>query len=200
MKGLMAMALAIGPQVYAQESENDVYELSPFTVISSGDIGYYATETLSGTQLRTNLRSLANPITVLTEEMLADIGATSYEGAVDFLPSTVSYVCDNSDNDGNSARTGTAYTARGFRVNSLTENFLSTNIRQDNFNTERLTQSRGPNSLLFGLGSVGGAMNSGSKRGLMNKDHKQFEFQVDDFGSTRGVIDLNKVVMEGKLV
>jgi hypothetical protein len=186
-------------ELYAQNNEDDVVELSPFTVDGSGDDGYYATETTSGTQLRTSLRSLANPITVLTEELLADIGANSYERAVDFLPSTVSYVGDASDNDGNSARTGTAYTARGFRVNSLTENFLSTNIRQDNFNTERLTQSRGPNSLLFGLGSVGGAMNSGSKRGLTNMDHRRFEFQTDNFGSQRAVVDLNKVLIDDKL-
>jgi len=200
----LAVALTLGiagaeSQLFGQDSSDEVFELSPFSVDASGDQGYYATETLSGTQLRTDMRSLANPVTVLTEEMMRDIGAVNYEEAVEYLPSTVAFAGDDRDFDGNTARTGTPYVSRGFRVTTLTQDFLSTGIRQDSFNTERLTQSRGPNSLLFGLGSVGGAINSGSKRARFNRDSKEFELRFDEHGSTRYVVDLNKILIEDKL-
>jgi len=194
-----SLALASFGALELTAQDDEVFELSPFTIDASNDTGYYASETLSGTQLRTSMRSLANPVTVLTEEMLRDIGAVSYEDAVEYLPSTTSYTGSTSDNDGNALRTGTPYTSRGFRVSSLTQNFLSTDVRQDNFNTERLTQSRGPNSLLFGLGSVGGSINTAAKRGRTDKDAKTFEMRFDDFGGTRYTVDLNKVLVEDKL-
>lgn len=201
-KGILSLAtVSATVDLTAQnsEAENEVFELSPFSVDASGDQGYYASETLSGTQLRTDLRSLANPVTVLTEEMMRDIGAVNYEEAVEYLPSTVSFTGDTSDNDGNTARTGTPYTSRGFRVTALTQDFLSTGIRQDTFNTERLTQSRGPNSLLFGLGSVGGAINTGSKRGRLNRDSQEGDLRLDEHGSTRYEYDINKILVEDKL-
>lgn len=201
-KGFLSLATvsaAVDLPGQDSEAQNEVFELSPFSVDGSGDQGYYASETLSGTQLRTDLRSLANPVTVLTEEMMRDIGAVNYEEAVEYLPSTVSFAGDTSDNDGNSSRTGTPYTSRGFRVSALTQDFLSTGIRQDTFNTERLTQSRGPNSLLFGLGSVGGAINTGSKRGHLSRNSQEAELRLDEHGSTRYEYDINKILVEDKL-
>lgn len=197
----LLVTLSLTPHGFlAQEAGNEeVFELSPFEVDANSMTGYYATETLSGTYLRTNMRSLANPVTVLTTEFLEDIGATSYEGAVDYLVSTGSYQGDTADFDGNNARTGTPYNSRGFRVTQLTQNFLASNIRQDNYNTEALTQSRGPNSLLFGLGSVGGSMNTSLKRGRFGSDFTDIELWFDDFGTHRGSLDYNNELVEGKL-
>lgn len=185
----------------AQESENteeEVFDLSPFAV-SGDDTGYYATETLSGTNLRTNMRSLANPITVMTPEVMEDVGATSYKDVVAFMPSTNTYDGDLADPEGEQARTGTPFVTRGFRVTQFTENFLATNVRQDNYNTERLTQSRGPNSLLFGLGSVGGAMDITPIRGLFNSDFTSLNFLFDEFGRARGTFDHNRELIDNKV-
>lgn len=191
-------AIAAVQPVSAQETAEDgkpVFDLSPF-VVTGAESGYYATETLSGTNLRTNIRTLANPITVMTTELMEDIGATSYRDVVDFMPSTKSYDGDTTDPEGEQARRGTPYVSRGFRVSQLTQNFLSTNVRQDNFNTERLTQSRGPNSLLFGLGSVGGAIDITPIRGMFGKDFTRLNFVFDEHGRTRGKIDYNKELVE----
>lgn len=200
----LAAVLTIGiaggqGQIAAQNEDDDVYDLTPFQVDESTNTGYYATETLSGTYLRTSMRDLANPVTVLTAELLEDIGADSYEDAVNFLPSSGSFQGDISDNDGNTARTGTPYNTRGFRVTQLTQNFLATAVRQDNYNTERLTQSRGPNSLLFGLGSVGGSMNITTKRGILGSNFARVQLRFDDFDTTRYSIDYNKVLVDRKL-
>ncbi|MBK1879021.1 TonB-dependent siderophore receptor [Pelagicoccus mobilis] len=195
-----ALTLLVAPLLHAQEEENEeIYELSPFTIDGSSDSGYYATETLSGTQLRTSVRDLANPVTILTEEMLEDIGALNYEEALEFLPSTQSFVGDVADIDGNSARTGIAYNSRGFRATRLTQNFFFSRIKQDGFSTERITQSRGPNSLLFGLGSVGGAINSTYKRGRFSDDTREVNFRADSEGSFRAELDINQILVEDKL-
>ena len=181
------------------QDEEEVFELSPFTVDSSSDEGYYASETLSGTQLKSSVRDLANPITILTDEFMDDIGAVNYEEALEFMPSTKVYYGDQADFDGNSARTGNTYVSRGFRVGALTQNFFTTNIKPDSYSTERITQSRGPNSLLFGFGSVGGALDTSFKRGRFNRDSKEFAFRMDSEGSYRGTLDVNKILMEDKL-
>lgn len=117
---------SLGAFELAAQDNDEVFELSPFTIDASSDVGYYATETLSGTQLKSSVRDLANPITILTEEFMADIGAVNYEEALEYLPSTKAYVGPQSDFDNNSGRTGAPYTTRGFRVDALTSNFFAT--------------------------------------------------------------------------
>lgn len=186
--------------VWSQETEEEQVEtLNPFVVDESATMGYYATETLSGTQLRTEVRNLANPITILTEEFMQDIGAVNYEEAVEFLPSTRTYVGDTQDNDANAQRTGTPFNVRGFRVETLTNNFFATQIRVDTYNTERLTQSRGPNSLLFGLGSVGGALDTTAKMGKFNRNSYEMGLRFDSEGSARANLDANVIVVKDKL-
>jgi hypothetical protein len=197
MVGLV-LGLPLSAQDAADSESEEVVELSPF-VVSGSDSGYYATETLSGTNLKTDMRSLANPITVMTEELMGDLGATSYKDVVDFLPSSGSYDGDTADPEGEQARRGTPFVSRGFRVAQLTQNFLATNVRQDNYNTERLTQSRGPNSLLFGLGSVGGAIDVSPIRGMFGSDFAKVVLRFDEFGRKRSQLDVNREMIDDKL-
>ncbi|NDV61588.1 hypothetical protein G0Q06_03915 [Puniceicoccales bacterium CK1056] len=193
--------LCVLSPVFSQDAEGEgkeVFELSPF-VVSGADSGYYASETLSGTSLRTNIRTLANPITVFTGEVMEDIGATSYKDVVQFMPSSSTYDGDIADPLGEQVRAGTPFVSRGFRVTQLTQNFLATNVRQDNYNTERLTQSRGPNSLLFGLGSVGGAIEIQPKRAMFGKDFAQVNLLLDDNERVRGKFDFNKTLVDDKI-
>jgi outer membrane receptor protein involved in Fe transport len=53
-----------------------VVELSPFIVGSERDQGYVATSSLAGTRIRTDLKDLANPISVVTKEFMQDVNAT----------------------------------------------------------------------------------------------------------------------------
>lgn len=195
---LASAVLSATATAQSEAEEKEVFDLSPF-VVSGTDTGYYATETLSGTNLKTNIRTLANPITVLTGEMMEDVGATSYKDVVSFLPSTNSYDGDNADPQGEQARRGTPYVSRGFRVTQMTQNFLASNVRQDNYNTERLTQSRGPNSLLFGLGSVGGAIDITPVRGMFGKDFAKVNLVMDEWGRKRGKLDINKELVDDRI-
>lgn len=185
--------------VRAPAAESEAVVLNPFVVSTDANKGYYASETLSGTQLKSQVRDLANPITILTEEFLKDIGAVNYEEALEFLPSTREYKGDSSDTEAVTSRTGTPYTVRGFRSTSLTSNFFTSRIKVDNYNTETLTQSRGPNSLLFGLGSVGGAIDATNKTGKFNANSYALDTRFDSEGSRRATVDINQIVIPNKL-
>ncbi|HNX05382.1 MAG TPA: TonB-dependent receptor, partial [Opitutales bacterium] len=50
--------------------------MSPFEVTSSSNTGYVATETLAGTRIRTDMKDVGSAISVVTKEMMSDIGAT----------------------------------------------------------------------------------------------------------------------------
>jgi outer membrane receptor for ferric coprogen and ferric-rhodotorulic acid len=76
-------ALAFAPfatctNVFAQDDE-ELFELSPFTVEAGQDRGYRATSTLAGTRLNTQLRDIGSAISVMTEAMFEDTGATDAE-------------------------------------------------------------------------------------------------------------------------
>ena len=196
-----ALAQSVAPSATsaASAAEDAAVILNPFVVSTDANKGYYASETLSGTQLKSQVRDLANPITILTEEFMRDIGAVNYEEALEFLPSTQAFKGDTSDPESVSSRTGTPFTVRGFRSSSLTNNFFTSRIKVDNFNTETVTQSRGPNSLLFGLGSVGGGLDATNKLGRFNANSHSLDVRLDSEGSTRVSLDINRIIVPKKL-
>lgn len=196
-----ALAQSVAPSATsaASAAEDAALILNPFVVSTDANKGYYASETLSGTQLKSQVRDLANPITILTEEFMRDIGAVNYEEALEFLPSTQAFKGDTSDPESVSSRTGTPFTVRGFRSSSLTNNFFTSRIKVDNFNTETVTQSRGPNSLLFGLGSVGGGLDATNKLGRFNANSHSLDVRFDSEGSKRVSLDINRIIVPKKL-
>ncbi len=191
--------LAQTTQAGAPAPADETLVLNPFVVTADSANGYYATETLSGTQLRSQVRDLANPITILTEEFMKDIGAVNYQEALEFLPSTREFKGDASDTEGVNNRTGTPYMVRGFRSSTLTNNFFTSRVKVDNYNTETVTQSRGPNSLLFGLGSVGGGLDATQKAGRFNANSYGMDVRFDSEGSKRVSVDINQILVPNKL-
>ena len=180
--------------------------LSPFTVSSEKDNGYAATETLAGTRLRTNLRDVASSMSVLTPEMLRDLGANSLDEAVDFVPSsdklTTSQgnVSGNGNFDGYNFRFGNGqqFSIRGVQVNGFSSDFFDIQAPSDLFNTESLTITRGPNSILFGTGGPAGVALVTSKRALVNRTKTQVILQTDRWGTARSAFDHNQVLLKGK--
>ena len=74
------LSLAVSFQAYAQEdSDEQVYELNPFTITPEDSTGYEATSTMSGTRIKTSLRDLGESIQVVTQEFMDDTGVTNLE-------------------------------------------------------------------------------------------------------------------------
>ena len=162
---------------------DDVVSLSPFTITADSINGYTASQTLSGTRLRSDARDIGTAMSILTPEFLDDIGAIDITSAFDFVPSTETFRLSATDTDGNSSRSGNTSTVRGFNSSTLSLNFFTTNMRIDRFNTDTFNFNRGPNSILFGAGSPGGLIDASTKQAHLRGRQTRIELRYNDAGS-----------------
>ncbi len=175
--------------------------LSPFTVDASAEKGYLATQTLSGTRLKTDLKDIGAALTIFTEEMLDDLGATNLNDILAFAPNTDAFVNTLSDVSGNGndfINLDTQYVTRGGRTSVVGQDFFANNIPGDRYNSEAFTFSRGPNAILFGLGNPAGAFVSSTKR-AKNRTATALELKTDDRESLRTTVDHNQVIKKDLL-
>ena len=76
---LLPVAVPLAIQAQEDEDEEDVFELSPFSVEASEDDGYMAQTTLAGSRVRTSVRDIGASIAIITQEYMEDTGATDGE-------------------------------------------------------------------------------------------------------------------------
>lgn len=179
--------------------DEETIELSPFTVTSDDDQGYAAANTLAGTRLRTDLKDLSGAIQVVTEQFLEDTGVTSSEDL--FLYTTNTEAAGPEGNYGGGGaerRNPNVARVRGLTNPDRTRGYFLTDIGFDSYNTDRVAIAKGPNALLFGLGSPAGIVNNSLKQAKM-EDAYRAQFRVGSWGSHREVIDLNQELFEDKL-
>src|SRR5688572_24027577 len=73
----LSLALAGAAEIATPRAEKpaaaeEAVQMTPFEVSSAGDRGYYGANTMSGTRINSKLEDLANSITVVTKEQMAD--------------------------------------------------------------------------------------------------------------------------------
>ncbi|MCF3649395.1 TonB-dependent siderophore receptor [Synoicihabitans lomoniglobus] len=184
--------LSLVAQSASVSSETDnsaVVELSEFVVTSDDDVGYAATSSLAGSRLKTDLKDIAAPISVFTKEFLDDIGATSVNAALEYALNTVTEY----DVTGNGIVSNNYQTRmRGITGAGRSRNYMSTNLNIDFYNTERLDFSRGPNSVLFGIGSPAGIINSSTKFARLGGNLTTVQMRVGSYSDHRASIDINR--------
>lgn len=195
---------------HAQEEDQDdgVFELSPFTVAAGDNQGYRATSTLAGTRLKTNLKDLGAAITVVTKDFMEDTNSTDAEDLLVYVANAeVAGLGGNysAASIGNAVDTifqvrnpnpGTRL--RGLSGATLTRNYYISEIPLDSYNTSRVVVNRGPNSILFGLGSPAGVINYGLSVPSFG-ERTQLSFQFDQEGSERFTIDLDRELIDDVL-
>lgn len=199
------------------ESPSEVLKLSPFVVDSSGDQGYYSSQTLAGGRLKTELKDVATSVQVVTKEMLQDIGATNLDEVFQYTTNTdavgaMSGFASLKDGDGTGTlnqsearqNPGDANRVRGMAAPTRTANYFETSIPFDSYISGRIDINRGANSFLFGLGSPSGIVNSALDEAQLNKDSGAVDFQVstqnfEDNYSRRASLNINKVIIPKQL-
>ncbi|WP_044891521.1 TonB-dependent receptor plug domain-containing protein [Opitutus terrae] len=204
------------PPAAAEETAEDVIVLSPFEVSAEDESGYSAATTLAGNRLNTDLRDLGNAVSVITSQFLQDIGATNAETLLQYTTGTeVGTVYGNFAGlgDGSSINETSGSNPAGVskfinpssntRVRGLTSadntrDFYLTDIPWDGYNVDRVDMQRGANSILFGQGSPAGIINTASKQASF-KNTNQVTARYGSFGSARGTIDINRVLIKGEL-
>ena len=205
------MPLAADGQTAATPAgKDDTVRLSPFEVAAEKDDGYKASGTLAGTRLRTELRDVAASVSVITKEFMQDIGANNLEGLLTYTVGTeVSGLGGNFSGASSDANfTDSISTVRSVqgsnRVRGLggadqTRDYFISSLPMDGYNTERVEVNRGPNSMLFGLGSAGGIINTSLVKALPNRTKTKVEGQYGQYESGRIGFDHNQVVLKDRL-
>jgi outer membrane receptor protein involved in Fe transport len=176
-----------------------VVELSPFRVDATQDRGYSVTRDVSGSRLNADLKDVAAPLTVFTQEMLQDLNAINVLGALDFAANTLRDEQGLSNVDFNNV----PIRVRGIRggsadSSSATQDFFPVYDDLDAYKIDRMGFGRGPNSILFGVGLPAGVITASTKQALF-QDAYELQARFDTWGSARGVADANKVIVPGRL-
>lgn len=189
----LLVGAGFGAEPTGRKSENgETIELSPFTVTEDSDRGYAATSTLSGTRLKTSLRDTAAAISVVTPELMQDLGLTNATQIASFLVNTE--LDPGSANTANNPEQNSANPTRvrGISTGGSQANFFSIPWTMDSYNMERLTQTRGPNSLLFGIGNSAGSITATTNRATLgrNRPGGRVDLAFDENGTHRANVDV----------
>jgi len=192
----------------------DTVQLSPFEVLADKDTGYRASGTLSGTRLRTDLRDVAGSVSVVTKDLMNDLGANNLADLLVYTNGTeVSGLggnmsafdvgSTNIDVDQVNRQPGSIVRIRGIGSGTTgsdqARDFFTTDIPSDSYNVDRIEINRGPNAMLFGLGSPSGVVNASLLKAKLNRTEGSVEFKYGRFGTYRGSLDHNQVLIKDQL-
>ncbi len=198
------------PAASSAPSDDETIVLSPFVIESSQDDGKYrATETLGGSRIRTNLRDIASPFSVVTSQFLQDTGSTDNQSLLTYTTNTeVGGLLGNWGGFGNSQgvsdRGSLLSPQSNTRVRGLdsadnTRNFFLTDIPWDSYNIDRVEIQRGPNSILFGVGSPAGIINANTVQARFDGNRGKVENQFSKHNSLRWTVDYNLELIDDLL-
>ncbi|MCB1124062.1 MAG: TonB-dependent receptor plug domain-containing protein, partial [Verrucomicrobiae bacterium] len=190
-----------------EDEEEDVFELSQFSVEASEDDGYMAQTSLAGSRIRTSVREIGASLAIVTQEFLEDTGATDGESLLANIGNVeVGGSLGNFANSGGGTSTSEtrenpqrAQRVRGLNSAITTRNYFQTDIPFDAYNVTRVTVNRGPNSILFGLGSPGGVINSNTAQAQIGADNGELVIRMDHRGGHRESFNVNKTIIEDRL-
>ncbi len=192
--------------------ETEPVALNPFTVTSERDEGYQAQSTLAGSRLSTPLKDVGAAISIYTKDFMTDIGATNANDLLVFATgmeasgSQANFSGTNASigdsqvvGDGPRTNPQSGSRSRGLGAPTYTRNYFATDIGIDGYNTSSVTVNRGPNAILFGVGSPSGVVDNSLITADLNRNRSKVEFRLADTGGTRAAIDFNRVLIAKKL-
>ena len=215
-----APGAAVPVKATEAKKEDETVVLSPFVVSTSKDTGYFAANTLAGSRMKTNLADLGASISVVTKKQMEDFASVDLndvyryevntEGSGTYTPSTQAFRNDGvldvnaGGTQGNAVSSFTnaiANRVRGIGIPSAAINYYPANAQlpPDAYNVQSFEISRGPNSMLFGLGSPAGISNVTTAQASVERDSNQVQLRADDRGSFRASLSVNRVLLPGKL-
>lgn len=193
---------------HAQETteteKKEVYELNPFNVDESGNVGYSATNTLSGTRFNSSLRDTSASVSVWTQEFIEDTGLNEIDELIDYSLNTVLDTADQEGAGGNfNTFTGAQYVTQRIRTRGIDASrgldYFKSITPDDSYRVGRYDDSRGPNGVLFGVSQVGGLINQTSLVANTYQDSGRVRYSFGSNSRDRAEFRYNKVIVEDKL-
>ncbi|MEL6239047.1 MAG: TonB-dependent receptor [Pseudomonadota bacterium] len=171
-----------------QDTDQDEEASGDGRITVTGDVLY--SNQVNSVKTPTPIIDVPQSLTITTQEQIQEQGFDSIGDIVLYTPGVT-----NSQGEGHRD----AVVFRGVRS---TADFFVDGVRDDLqyyrglYNLEQVEILRGPNALLFGRGSTGGALNRVTKKGVIGDQFVGFLVSVDTFGAFTGQIDLNFATSE----
>jgi outer membrane receptor protein involved in Fe transport len=185
-------------------------QLDPFTVSTTKDNGYAATNEISGSRVDTPIKDIPISIDVITSEFISDIGATDLRSSLAYQAGIMVMTQNDLENTAGTFNLpfGGAYGAGGvnnpqgvtadpdesdFKIRG----FIATNTLRDGFlrvsgvdsiNIDRIEVVFGPNALLYGTGNFGGVVDYLPKR-PMNEQSESVAVSYGSYDFARAAFD-----------
>lgn len=195
---LTALTLAVASALPAQvvnsstsvKPEDAPVMLSPFQVDTNRDTGFVAATSLAGGRLATDLADTPAAYSVLTREFIDALNITDLATAIEWTVNT------NAANDNGAIQTSQVTNlftmSRGVTAGAPQRNFFPFGVNFDSYNLDRYDFSRGPNSILFGNGALGGSANVVTKQARFDRATREVTASVGSFSLYRTTFDANQ--------
>jgi iron complex outermembrane receptor protein len=191
LSGLAFLLLASSVPLAAQTAapapaKEEVVVLSPFSVSADNSDRYHANDAISAVRVRAPLIDTASSISVLTRDMLDDIGPNRVFDATRYVAGV---------QEGRGIQFQDRMIIRGFETQGgarTVDNFLQS-ADSDNVVEaviDRIEVTKGPNAILSPAGAPGGSLNIIMKSPTFKKQ-RSFNFQVGQFDAQKYVVDLS---------
>ena len=165
-----------------------LFTLSPFEVNTSKDVGFVAASSLAGGRLATDLVDTPVAYSVQTREFLDALNLSDLNEAINW---TVSATTTPDDGGGQLFGGTGSSTIRGVGSNAVNRNFFTGGSNPSTYNLERMDYARGPNSILFGTGTISGTSNAVVKSARLGRNATEVRAEYGSWDSLRATVDAN---------
>lgn len=165
--------------------------LSPFEVSTSKDVGFVASSSLAGGRLAGDLKDTPAAYSVLTREFIDALGIVDLSSASDWTVNSTNALTNGNDEIWGST---TQLNARGVSASAPQRNFFELPVNYDSYNLDRFDYSRGPNAILFGSGTFGGAANVVTKVARTDRAFATLRTSYGSWDNLRATLDVNRPI------
>lgn len=161
----------------AAPAKDPVLSLSKFEVITTQDKGYVANNSATGFKTNQELIKIPQSVTVVTRDLIEDIGATKTSDVLQYAGASSFY-------------RGESIRLRGARVlNSYMDDAIENVPYSDNVNIDSYEVIRGPAGVLYANAGLGGIVLKATKKPLPYSLQK-VSVAVKDYGEYRAEVDV----------
>ncbi|MBL9216607.1 MAG: TonB-dependent receptor [Opitutaceae bacterium] len=162
---------------------DEILELSKFEVNTTQDKGYVAANTATGLKTRQELMRIPQSVTVVTRDLIDDIGSANTSDILQFAGASQFY-------------RGESVRLRGARIlNPYIDDAIDNTPYMDNVHIDSYEIIRGPAGVLYANSSVGGVVLKATKKPLPYA-RRTLSFAVDRWGLYRGEFDFTGPLAE----
>ena len=166
----------IAPVAPSSTAESETVKLSEFTVKAESNRGYAASETLTGSRVKTQIADLPYTVNVLTSEFFEDFGIFE-------LSDNVIQVGGFTGLD-----VGGSFNLRGFSSSSQLRDGFFRLGRYGASNVDRVEIIKGSNAAIYGRTSPGGMLNMVSKQPKA-QENQRLSLNYGNEGTQRGTLE-----------